>query len=599
MSSGGIVALESVRRRIEAFLFALYNRRFSISATDAPASIGWWRRHVLRRGPHLRASRAMPATDGSRIWLPYAIRGFPAVDGSAVFRALALIQAEIASRGAPHQMAEFGSALERDLFTLYEGANAEHAISSRHLSFAGAVAALRRHAHGHGVPWPARSNGFIADLREEILTADPREWPAALPRDLDAVGARSWATATASRFNPRLYFPLRPVWHWGAMVGTGSIVLEDPTAMRQPDAINLPIGGAPQSSSRDRGAVSRQTRSAGTSDSTSEKGPASTGVPSESGTALDPWNETSRDIPGIEVGAAAAARYHEWDYVLSRFERDRVTVFESRVGEGDPGWARETAVAHRGLIRRVEREFRALGARRARLPRQPDGDEIDLQAVVDLHVAFRSRGAPDERVYSVTRPPRGDVALALLADVSGSAETALVPGLRIIDVEKTALLVATHALEATGDRHAILAFASRGAPRVAIRTAKSFSERGGVSVGARIAALSPAGNTRLGAAIRHAAHVLLQERASRHLLLVVSDGIPNDSDGYVDDYGIEDARMAVLEARARGVMPHCLTLSADEHYALRIFGAAAQVWVRRPEHLPAAMLQVLGRLLRH
>jgi nitric oxide reductase NorD protein len=202
-------------------------------------------------------------------------------------------------------------------------------------------------------------------------------------------------------------------------------------------------------------------------------------------------------------------------------------------------------------------------------------------------------------VYASTRPPRGGVALAILADVSGSSGTPLGPGRRIVDIEKVALLVATHALETTGDRHCLLSFASAGALRVSVRVVKSFRERGGAAVSARIASLAPGGHTRLGAAIRHATAVLLRERASRHLLLVISDGIPNDTDGYLDEYGIQDSRIAVLEARSAGVKPHCLTLSADEHYAVSIFGSAAQVLVRRPEQLPSAVLTVLGRLLRH
>jgi len=303
----------------------------------------------------------------------------------------------------------------------------------------------------------------------------------------------------------------------------------------------------------------------------------------------------------VDFNAVLAAKYREWDHQIRDFIPDHAAVFESVVPPGDAGWSERTAAAHAGLIRRVQREFQTLGARRTRLPRQQDGDELDLAACVDFMVDLASGRTPDDRVYALTRPPRGGVALGILADCSGSASAALGAGSgqRIIDIEKVALLVATYAMEMTADRHTLLSFSSIGAAHVAVRTIKTFDERGGSSVGDRIASLAPAGRTRLGAAIRHATSVLLRERASRHLLLIISDGIPNDSENYIEDYGIEDSRIAVLEARAQGVKPHCLTLSNDEQYAVRIFGPAAQVLVRRPEQLPRAVLSSLSQLLRH
>ena len=593
-----VVELERVRRRLEAFLHALFDRRFTIAVTDPAPRIGWWRRYVARRMPRPRASRAYPATDGTRIWLPRAVGPSHDADGAAVFRALALIQAELVVRGSPAEMRFLRSALERDLFSLYESASAEHHIARAHPGLARTLSSLRRDAVRAWSVWPAPSNALVVGLRDEVLAAHPGRWPESLPPGLDAAGARAWARNAAAAHNPRLYAPLRRVWHWGTILDPSRTRGEEQSVFPRAGMVFIPIGRSPQASAPVAGEVLSQTSDAGAGGDPSDTGRATVADPSSAGGAAEAWDQPSRDLPGLGAGAVLAARYHEWDHTLSRFDRDRVSVFESAVDGGDTEWADRAARTHRGLIRRVEREFQTLGAHRHRLTRQLDGDDLDLQASVDLRVALRARMAPDERVYTVTRPPRGGVAIAILADVSGSAETTLVAGVRIIDVEKLALLVATYALETTRDRHALFAFSSMGASRVAVRTTKSFGERGGEVVGSRIAALESAGNTRLGAAIRHVSAMLLRERAARHLMLVISDGLPNDSDGYVEDYGIEDARMAVLEARAQGVMPHCLTLSAEEHYALRIFGAAAQVLVRRPEHLPGAMIDVLGRLLR-
>jgi len=597
--TAAVVELEAVRRRLEAFLHAIHGRRFVLAVTDPPPEMSWWRRYVIRRRERVRASRALPATDGVRIWLPRAVAAIEDVDGPAILRALALIQAELVRRRSPAQLAHVTSALERDLFGLYEAASAEHTIATRHPGMIPVLLRLRQQSmRRSGVHWPAAANRALAAWRDAVLSTPPREWPLILPAALDAAGALGWARGTATQFPSRSYVPATRVWHWGAMLGGPTIGDADPFEDWTPP-FPVSVGSAVRSTSSEVGSSARRTGQQGMTGSSSsgEAGGSVTAAVGD-GDVVEPWNQPSGEVPGLESSATLAARYHEWNHAMREFERDRVSVFESIADDGDLEWARRAASTYRGLIRRVEREFKTLGARRVRRTRQPDGDDLDLQACIDLRVALRSRRTPDERVYAATHPPRGGIALGVLADVSGSADTALVPGVRVIDVEKVALLVAAHALDATGDRHALLSFASMGAARVAVRTVKGFAE-GAATATARIAGLVPMGRTRLGAAVRHASSVLLRERASRHLLLVISDGIPNDTDGYVGEYGIEDARVAVLEARVRGVMPHCLTLSADEHYALRIFGPAAQVLVRRPEHLPAAMLDVLGRLLRH
>ena len=117
---------------------------------------------------------------------------------------------------------------------------------------------------------------------------------------------------------------------------------------------------------------------------------------------------------------------------------------------------------------------------------------------------------------------------------------------RVIDVEKEALLIVSEALATLGDRHAILAFNGEGPGRVEIRQLKQFGEPGATeTVRRRIAALEPDGFTRAGAALRHAAVALAAEDTRHRLLLVLSDGRPNDVDAYEGRYGIEDTAMAV------------------------------------------------------
>jgi nitric oxide reductase NorD protein len=194
-------------------------------------------------------------------------------------------------------------------------------------------------------------------------------------------------------------------------------------------------------------------------------------------------------------------------------------------------------------------------------------------------------------------PARRDLAIALLIDASASTESWITGRLRIIDVEKEALIVLLEALDALGDRHAILAFSSHGPRDVRLLAIKAFGERCGPTSRRRVAALEPDGYTRAGAAIRHATAALARERAGHRLLLVLSDGKPNDVDEYGGRYGIEDTRQAVAEARLQGLIPFCLTVDREAPaYLPSIFGRNHAL-LRLPQHLPLVVLDLLRRLL--
>jgi len=188
----------------------------------------------------------------------------------------------------------------------------------------------------------------------------------------------------------------------------------------------------------------------------------------------------------------------------------------------------------------------------------------------------------------------------LLVDASASTDGWVAGDRRIIDVEKEALLIVGEALAALGDPHAVMAFASAGPARVTVQVLKRFTERSGIGeVRRRIAGLEADGYTRVGAALRHATAALSQQPARHRLLLLLSDGRPNDVDEYEGRYGIEDTRMAVAEARLQGVHVFCLTVDRQApRYAGRIFGRDYAV-LSRAERLPAVLLTLIRGLVRN
>lgn len=161
------------------------------------------------------------------------------------------------------------------------------------------------------------------------------------------------------------------------------------------------------------------------------------------------------------------------------------------------------------------------------------------------------------------------------------------------------MLLASEAFDALGDEYAVLAFSSRGARDVRLTTLKDFHEGNGSPVRQRIAGLAPGDNTRLGAAVRHASARLAKQPMGRRLLLILSDGRPNDFDGYFEAAGVEDSRRAIHEARAQGIVPFCITVDQQDgpEYMSGIFGPSGYTVLRKPEQLPLALVRVVRQLL--
>jgi nitric oxide reductase NorD protein len=344
-----------------------------------------------------------------------------------------------------------------------------------------------------------------------------------------------------------------------------------------------------------------------------------TGRPGEMGDSLSELSEARlvrtadpvREIlssdeppPRLPVSAPPKATeqvvvYPEWDWRTREYRLRGAVVHERSVREGTPDWPRGVVQRHHARIRRVRREFERLRPRRQTLRRQTGGSDLDLDAWVVSRADRLAGAAPEERLYLDQRRVRRDTAVLLLVDVSASTDSWATGSRRVIDVAREALLIVAEALAALGERHAVFAFRSEGAASVELLRVKRFSEPPGERVRRRIGALEPDGYTRLGAALRHATALLSREAARQRVLLVLSDGRPNDVDLYEGRYGLEDTRRAMTEARLQEVRPFCLTIDRQApEYAPRVFGPRGYGLLRNPERLPDVLVTVLRELLR-
>jgi nitric oxide reductase NorD protein len=248
--------------------------------------------------------------------------------------------------------------------------------------------------------------------------------------------------------------------------------------------------------------------------------------------------------------------------------------------------------------RRLRNQFQALAPARTWHRAQPDGQEIDIDAYLRFAADRKAgRASGGDALYRDMRSGVRDLACLLMADLSLSTDTWVNDYHRVIDVIRDSLFLFGEALDATGDRFGIYGFSSRKRDPVRVHTLKAFDERYGNAVRGRIQAIKPGYYTRMGAAVRHGSELLADQPAGRRLLLLLTDGKPNDLDQYEGRYGIEDTRQAVLAARRLGLQPFCVTIDEKGNdYLPHLFGSAGYVVIRDPSDLPKQLPLLYAQL---
>ncbi len=297
-----------------------------------------------------------------------------------------------------------------------------------------------------------------------------------------------------------------------------------------------------------------------------------------------------------EVAAVRVSRYPEWDEQIGDYRPEWCSVWERRASGNASAFVEAVMGEHGPMLRRLRQQFQMLrpeGLGRERRARE--GDELDLDALVEDLVDQRVGLPSDGRVYVRRHLKLRDVAVAFLVDQSASTrELVGSSGKSVIEVEKESLVLMSEALEALGDRYAIFGFSGRGRQMVTFDVFKDFDEKLGDPVRGRIGAMSYRMENRDGAAIRHATRRLLAIDARTRLLILLSDGKPLDCgcDLYQASYAQSDTRMALREALERKVHPFCITVDpAGEDYLRDMYGdvryAVIDSVAALPERLPA------------
>ncbi len=360
-----------------------------------------------------------------------------------------------------------------------------------------------------------------------------------------------------------------------------------------------------------------------------------------------------RDALGDANAGARSYRYDEWDFHRHGYRRNWCRLFEQPLSPGDDADVdaiRQAINAWHRQARQLLEQIKPQGYRRCW--GLPDGDEIDLNAVVAARQDLRAGRSPSERLYSRREKTHRDVCAALLVDLSASTddpvsassdgsreddppapapsddsnghstrptpnlrdpfddggtlwsgvrESPAPPKRRIIDVQKEAAAILAAALERLGDSYGIYGFSGYGRDCVEFYVAKDLRQTLNARALAAIAAMQPKRSTRMGPAIRHAVRKLASSGNALKVLLIISDGFPQDCDyGPLrgdHEYGLHDTAKALAEAASKGIETFCVTVDRSGHdYLKRMCPQARYAVIEELEDLPEALTKVYAAL---
>ena len=362
--------------------------------------------------------------------------------------------------------------------------------------------------------------------------------------------------------------------------------------------------------------------------------------------------QTSPLLDSVAEPEAQVFYYDEWDYRIRAYRPAWCRLYQRVLKEGSDDFYEQTLNQHPGLVSALRKQFEMMRPEGMnKVKRLIDGEEFDLDSVIESVVNRQAGLGLYDKVYWRRRRTERSVAVALLLDMSLSTDervdqdfkhymTAYQPdslqggpaksgrsGKRIIDLEKESLVLLIEALERLGDSYGIYGFSSSGRSDVQFFMVKDLEETYTPQIRGRIDKIVPLQGTRMGAAIRHTVAKLERIEAQTKILLLLSDGRPQDrdygtlpwelEDAYKDrgrppdsgamgidgvmtdekDYAVHDTKAALNEAKAKGMTPFAISIDKEGHdYLKAMCGDIGYEVVHEIESLPRRVPALYRRL---
>jgi nitric oxide reductase NorD protein len=283
--------------------------------------------------------------------------------------------------------------------------------------------------------------------------------------------------------------------------------------------------------------------------------------------------------------------YNEWDYERRHYRKNWAVLRELDVNPRFDDFVPRTLEKYRGLAGSLRRTFEALRGEDKLLKKQPYGDNVDIDALVETWADATMGMEMSDRLFTKMHKLERNIAVMFMVDMSGSTKG------WINDAEREALVLLCESLETLGDRYAIYGFSGMTRKRCEVYRVKRFDEPYTDEVKARISGIKPQDYTRMGVTIRHLSTLLNEVEARTKLLITLSDGKPDDYDTYRGAYGIEDTRQALIEAKRDGIHSFCITIDTEaKDYLPHMYGAVNYTVIDEVRKLPLKVSDIYWRL---
>jgi nitric oxide reductase NorD protein len=302
--------------------------------------------------------------------------------------------------------------------------------------------------------------------------------------------------------------------------------------------------------------------------------------------------DLSSDVWGGTYHERGAHLYNEWDYRRNNYRKDWCVMRELPMEPKPGAFVAETRAKYSRHLLGLRKIFEALRGEDKWLKKEPYGDEVDIDALVEAHADAHQGLEMSDRVFTRLDKVERNIAVMFMVDMSGSTRG------WINQAERESLVLLCEALETLGDRYAIYGFSGMTRKRCETYRIKAFEDDYGEEVQGRIAGIEAKDYTRMGVAIRHLTGILNQVEAKTRILITLSDGKPDDySDEYRSEYGIEDTRRALIEAKRTGIHSFCITIDQQgQDYLPHMYGAVNYTIVDKVEQLPYKVSEIYRRL---
>lgn len=310
---------------------------------------------------------------------------------------------------------------------------------------------------------------------------------------------------------------------------------------------------------------------------------------------LSQYEERERDPDEVWQGTyheEGAQFYPEWDFGRQHYRKNWCVMREKDVTPIHDEFVSTVLNKYLGLVKHLRKTFEVMRDEDRLLKRQTQGDDVDIDALVETLADAKAGQEMSDRLFTRMHRVERNIAVAFMVDMSGSTKG------WINEAEREALIMLCEALETLGDRYAIYGFSGITRKRCELFRIKRFDEPYSDTVKARISGIRPQEYTRMGFAIRHLTKLLNEVEARTKLLVTLSDGRPDDYfDVYRGQHGIEDTRMALLEAKRQGVHSFCITIDREARdYLPHMYGHARYTILDDVQQLPRKVADIYRRI---